>query len=73
MILQGTVEGKRSGRPKKRLIYNIAELIGKSYAETQAMAHDLQEWKELMRKSIMARPYGSSRSYVWDKGKARHI
>ena len=35
---------------------------GKSFAETQAMAHNRQEWRELTRKSTMTRPYGSSRS-----------
>ena len=56
VILQGTVEGsRRRGRPKK-------SLIDKSFAETQAMAHNRQEWRELTRKSVMTRPYGSSRS-----------
>ena len=63
VILQGTVEGgRRRGRPKKSWIDNIAEWTGKSFAETQAMAHNRQEWRELTRKSVMTRPYGSSRS-----------
>ena len=63
VILQGTVEGsRRRGRPKKSWSDNIAEWTGKSFAETQAMAHNRQEWRELTRKSIMMRPYGSSRS-----------
>ena len=63
LILQGTVEGRRRrGRPKKSWIDNIAEWTGKSFAETQAMAHNRQEWRDLMRKSVMTRPYGSSRS-----------
>ena len=63
VILQGTVEGsRRRGRPKKRWSDNIAEWTGKSFAETQAMAHNRQEWRELTRKSIMTRPYGSLRS-----------
>ena len=63
VILQGTVEGKRRrGRPKKKWIDNIAEWTGKSSAETQAMAHNRQEWRELMRKSVMMRPYSSSQS-----------
>ena len=46
VILQGTVEGRRRrGRPKKSWIDNIAEWTGKSFAETQAMAHDRQEWR----------------------------
>ena len=63
VILQGTVEGsRRRGRPKKSWSDNIAEWTGKSFAETQAMAHNRQEWRELTRKSIMTRHYGSSRS-----------
>ena len=63
VILQGTVEGRRRrGRPKKSWIDNIAEWTGKSFTETHAMAHNRQEWRDLMRKSIMTRPYGSSRS-----------
>ena len=63
VILQGTVEGsRRRGRPKKSWSDNIAEWTGKSFAETQAMAHNRQEWRELTRKSIMTRTYGSSRS-----------
>ena len=63
VILQGTVEGsRRRGRPKKSWSDNIAEWTGKSFAETQAMAHNRQEWRELTRKSTMTRPYGPSRS-----------
>ena len=63
VILQGTVEGRRRrGRPNKSWIDNIAEWTGKSFAETQAMAHNRQEWRELMRKSVITRSYGSSRS-----------
>ena len=66
VILQGTVEGsRRRGRPKKSWSDNIAEWTGKSFAErypaeTQAMAHNRQEWRELTRKSIMTRPYAVS-------------
>ena len=64
VIVQGTVEGRRiSDRPKKSWIDNIAEWTGKSFPETQAMAHNRQERRDLIRKSIMTRPYGSSRSY----------
>ena len=63
VMLQGTVEvRRRRGRPKKSWIDNIAEWTGKSFAETQAMAHNRQNWRDLMRKSVMTRPYGSSRS-----------
>ena len=63
VILQGTVEGsRRRGSPKKSWIDNIAEWTGKSFAETQAMKHNRREGRELTRKSVMTRPYGSSRS-----------
>ena len=63
VILQGTFEGsRRRGWLKKTWIDNIAEWTGKSFAETQAMAHHRQEWRELMSKSVMTRPYVSSRS-----------
>ena len=45
VILQERVKGKRRrSRPKKRWTDNIAEWTGKSFAETQAMAHDQQEY-----------------------------
>ncbi len=54
VILQGRVEGRRiRGRPKKKWIKNIAEWTGKSFAETQAMAHNRQEEWGGMKKSIM--------------------
>ena len=57
VILQGTVEGsRRRGRPKKSWIDNIAEWTSKSFAETQAMAHDRHEWRELTRTSVMTPP-----------------
>ena len=63
VILQGTVAGsRRRGRPKKSWIDNIVEWTGKSFAENQAMAHNRQEWRELSRKSVTTRPYGSSYS-----------
>ena len=53
VILQRTVEGKRRrGRPTEKWIDTIAEWTSKSFAETQAMAHNRQEWRELSRKSI---------------------
>ena len=46
VILQGTVEGsRRRGRPKKSWIDNIADWTGKSFAETQTMTHNRQEWR----------------------------
>ena len=60
VILQGTVESRRRrGRLKKSWIDNIAEWIVKSFAEIQAMAHNRQEWRDLMRTYVMMRPYGS--------------
>ena len=56
MILHGTVEGiRRRGGPRNSWIDNIADWTGKSFAETQAMAHNRQEWRELTRKSTMTR------------------
>ena len=53
VILQGTVEGsRRRGRPKKIWIENIAEWNGISFADTQAMAHNRQEWRELTWNSV---------------------
>ncbi len=64
VVLQGTVEGRRRrGRPKKSWIDNTAEWTGKSFAETQAMAHNRQKWRDLVRKSVITCPYGCSRSY----------
>ena len=50
VIFQGTVEGsRRRGRPKNSWIVNIAEWTGKSFADTQAMSHNRQEWRVLTR------------------------
>ena len=55
-ILQRTGESKRRrGMPKKSWIDNIAECACKSFAETQAMVHNRQERRYLMRKSVMTR------------------
>ena len=70
-ILQGTVEvSRRRGRPKKSWSDNITEWTGKSFAETQAMAHHRQEWIELTRKSIMTRALRLL-TELRDQGKAR--
>ena len=53
---------RRRGRPNNRWTGNVSDWTGKSFAETQAMAHNRQEWRELMRKSVMMCPYGTSRS-----------
>ena len=71
VILQGTVEGsRRRGRPKKSWSDNIQEWTGKSFAETQAIAHHRQEWRELTRKSTMTRPLRLL-TELRDQGKAR--
>ncbi len=69
VIPQGTVEGRRRrSRPNKRWTDNITEWTGESFTETQAMAHNRQEWIELMRMSVMPRPYGKARQkYHYEK------
>ena len=58
-ILLGTIEGKRRrGRQKKKKwTDNIEEWTGKSFAETQALAHNRQDWSKLVRKSSLRRPH----------------
>ena len=58
-IMQGTVQGKRKrGRQKKKWADNIMEWTGKSFAATQALAHNRTEWSQLVhRSSIVQRPY----------------
>ena len=57
VMLQETLEGsRRRDGPKKSWIDNTAEWTGKSLAETQAIAHHQQEWRELTRKSTMTPP-----------------
>ena len=58
-ILQGTVQGKRRrGRQKKKWADNILEWTGKSFAVTQAIAHNRTRWSQLVhRSSIKQRPY----------------
>ena len=57
-ILQGTVQGKRRrGRQKKKWTDNIAEWTGKSFAATQALAHNRQRWSQLVQRSSLQRPY----------------
>ena len=63
IILQGTVEGKRRrGRQKKKWADNIEEWTGKTFAETQAIAHDRDKWRRLIRDSILRCPHDSSLS-----------
>ena len=35
----------------------IDEWIGKSFATTEALAHDRQRWRQLVQRSSMQRPY----------------
>ena len=57
-ILQGTVQGKRKrGRQKKKWADNIADWTGKSFAATQALAHNRQKWRQLVHRSSLQRPY----------------
>ena len=59
-VLQGSVRGRRKkGRPKKRWCDNIREWTGKSFAETQALAHDREGWRRLAKKSSRWRPNDS--------------
>ena len=63
-ILQGTTQGGRSqGRPKKKWADNIAEWTGLNFAETQALAHDRESWRKVVRSAAQC-PYDHSRS--WD-------
>ena len=63
VILQGTIGGKRRrGRQKKKWTDNIEEWTGKSFAEMQALAHNRQDWSELVWKSSLRRPHDSSQS-----------
>ena len=49
---------------KKMWIDNIAEWTGKSSVETQAMAHNRQEWRELTTKLL---------AELTDQGNARQL
>ncbi|XP_068213399.1 uncharacterized protein [Palaemon carinicauda] len=65
-ILQGTVQGKRRrGRQRKRWTDNIAEWTGKTFAQTQALGHDSDKWRLLLRCSTMQRPYNPGG--LWDR------
>ena len=57
-ILQGTVPGKRRrGRQRKRWADNITDWTGLSFARTQALAHDRERWRTLVRCSSLQCPY----------------
>jgi len=56
-ILQGTVQGKRKrGRQKKKWTDNITEWTKKTFAETQAVAHNRELWIQLVRQSLTVEP-----------------
>ena len=62
-ILQGTCEGRRHrGRQKKRWTDNIEEWTGKTFAETQSLAHDRQKWRRVIGESILRCPHDSVQS-----------
>ena len=68
--LQVTVEGKRRrGRPRKSWIDNITEWTIKSFAETQAMAHNQQDaGQQLMKKHVCVgatKVYATNVIYLW--------
>ena len=57
-ILQGTVQGKRRrGRQRKKWADNITNWTAKTFAETQALAHDRKRWRQLVYRSSMQCPY----------------
>jgi len=59
-ILQGTVRGgRRRGRQRKKWSDNITEWTKKTFAETQALAHNRQKWQELVSRSAR-RPHDHS-------------
>ena len=56
-IIQGTVQLKRRrGRQRKRWADNI-KWTRKTFAETQALAHNRQDWSRLVQRSLEQRPY----------------
>ena len=54
-VLQGTVQGK-SGRQKKKWTDNITEWTKKTFAETQAVAHNRELWTQLVHQSLTVAP-----------------
>ena len=62
-ILQGSVQGgRRRGRQRKKWSDNITEWTRKSFAETQALAHDRVKWRKLVRCSAAQRLNDHTRS-----------
>jgi len=56
-ILQGTVQGKRKrGRQKRKWTHNITEWTKKTFAETQAVAHNPELWTRLVHQSLTVAP-----------------
>ncbi|KAK3887821.1 hypothetical protein Pcinc_008100 [Petrolisthes cinctipes] len=62
-VLQGTVEGRRRrGGQRKKWCDNIKEWTKKTFAETQALAHDRDRWRDLVHNSSRRRPNDSTQS-----------
>lgn len=64
IILQGTVQGKRRQGRQKRWIDNIKEWTGMDFAETQALTHNYQGWRQLVDCSSVMVPQRPKR--LWE-------
>ena len=61
-VLQGAVQGKRKrGGQKKQWADNIKEWTGMNFATTQALSHDRQRWRQMVRRSAVQRPHDQVR------------
>ena len=64
-VLQGIVQGvRRRGKQRKKRADNIAEWTGKSFATTQALAHDRQRWRQLMQRCSAPTTLGRVKGFV---------
>ena len=59
-ILQGTVEGGRKGRQRKRWKDNIREWTGLEFGKSQRAVENGEKWRKLVAKSSVV-PQRSSR------------
>ena len=56
--LQGKLQGnRRRGVQRKRWTDDMEEWTGKTFAETQAVAHKRPDWSRLVQRSWVKRPY----------------
>jgi len=56
-ILEGRIDGKRNtGRPRRRWLDNINVRTGKPLAECTAMARDRDQWRTMVRVSMVPDP-----------------